>query len=350
MKKSTIILLLSLVLAVIGCKEKSPFCDDCEKPCVTCPGPACYVKEVITNFPPTFPVEGGTYSVEVKMSADSCLACSTVPVALPHGSTGKYEGGGKFVITVPPNAGNARSSSTAEFCGFKVTFPPQAGKPTDCTVTLNPTSLHFGAAGGEQTIHVSAPADCSWSEAFSADPWLTLLDRGDGKGDGVVVVKAQANNNPPPERRGKVNVADKDVPVSQDGTPVPTKMTLGWRVCKGPSSSPTQCVDVAAADLSSYMLERNMDYEIYVFVNHGRDSRCTISGTVKTNFLNDAGTSFFGPKNETEGPSPFWIDHAFNTRGGDAPGSSYGAPLDFTQACSGFPPYRLQKVVNFTIP
>ncbi|HLJ45987.1 MAG TPA: BACON domain-containing carbohydrate-binding protein [Bryobacteraceae bacterium] len=64
-----------------------------------------------------------------------------------------------------------------------------------CTITLGGGGINFPAAGGTNTVSVTAPAGCTWS-ASSNEPWLNITSGATGSGNGIVTFTAAANTGP----------------------------------------------------------------------------------------------------------------------------------------------------------
>ncbi|MCC6537488.1 MAG: hypothetical protein IT162_08070 [Bryobacterales bacterium] len=107
------------------------------------------------------------------------------------------------------NTGSARTGSIA--IGDQLFTVNQAAG--GCAVTVSPTSVQIGIAGGSGSLLVSAASGCRWSATVSAD-WLTLNP---ASGDGGVTVFYTASANTGPVRTATVMVNAQTVNVTQAG-------------------------------------------------------------------------------------------------------------------------------------
>jgi hypothetical protein len=124
-----------------------------------------------------------------------------------------------------------RITRSVRFAGFVVAAAASwlacdETKPS-CTYSLSKTSIALPAAGGSDTLSVTASApSCSWSVTSNAS-WVSVGFSGSGTGSGSVAISAGANGVT--ARSATLSVAGQSVTVTQDGLPPPT-YTLSGRV------------------------------------------------------------------------------------------------------------------------
>ncbi|HEX6465259.1 MAG TPA: BACON domain-containing carbohydrate-binding protein, partial [Vicinamibacterales bacterium] len=114
-----------------------------------------------------------------------------------------------FALTI------AAALSTA--CGSSGVTDTTGPTPTHCQISVTNSSSSFGASGGEGTLTVNVPRECSWSAASQAG-WITITSGNNGQGDGSVKYQVAANADPV-ARRSSITVGDQQASVAQDAAP-----------------------------------------------------------------------------------------------------------------------------------
>ena len=74
--------------------------------------------------------------------------------------------------------------------------------------------MRFSEFAHNGTVTVSTAAGCGWS-AVSNDPWITLVNGGNGTGNGAVKYSISALPGRLTQRSGTLTVAGKTVTVTQ---------------------------------------------------------------------------------------------------------------------------------------
>ncbi|MDQ4122848.1 MAG: carboxypeptidase regulatory-like domain-containing protein [Acidobacteriota bacterium] len=130
-------------------------------------------------------------------------------------SSGYYEflnllSGGTYTVTpsqtgyvfTPPSETfvNLQADQTANFVA------------TQCTYSLNPTSVNIAAAATSGSFTVTAPAGCSWT-AVPNDGWLSITSGSPGSGNGTVNYSVGPNSGA--ARVGTITVAGQTFTVNQ---------------------------------------------------------------------------------------------------------------------------------------
>ena len=117
------------------------------------------------------------------------------------------------------NENNARAltNTISTVAAFKATTSAPA--PPTCTYAVSTTSINFPAAGGSQSVSVTAPSGCSWQAAGdAAASWVSLSTSG-GSGSGTVTVSAAANAGA--ARSATVTIAGQAVAVGEAAAVTP---------------------------------------------------------------------------------------------------------------------------------
>ena len=88
--------------------------------------------------------------------------------------------------------------------------------PKACSHAISPTSLSFGADGGQKTVSMDGRySDCSWS-ASSNLSWASVSPR-TGKGNGVLTVSVESNSQSS-SREGTLPIAGNELVITQSAS------------------------------------------------------------------------------------------------------------------------------------
>ena len=127
----------------------------------------------------------------------------------PGGPTDVVVSGGAGGASFPTTSGAySRTYAGGTSDAFVARFTYSGG----CQEILSGASLQVGAAGGTQTIGITAPAGCVWF-AFSNQSWLTYTTNTYGSGNGSVSFSVQANTGA--ARTAIMTIAGTEVTVQQ---------------------------------------------------------------------------------------------------------------------------------------
>lgn len=210
MRRSALIFFSLAVVAaatVASCRRSS-----------TEPSPVCTI--TIAPESHTAPAEGGTRTVAVTASDESCMwtASSKVPwVAITAGASGA--GSATLVYAVAANQSPDERTGTLEISD-KVHTITQAGQgapppPPTCTYSLSPTQVEVDFIGGTGTVQVATGEGCDWT-AESDAAWLTIEDGATGSGPGSFRYRV-AEHSDSGTRTATVTVVDQVFTVEQTG-------------------------------------------------------------------------------------------------------------------------------------
>lgn len=130
--------------------------------------------------------------------------------------TSAPSGTGTTVVSYAVAANDTASprSGTLTIGGVPFTVTQAGGT---CTYSTSPTSDSFGAAGGTDTIRVSALNGCQWTATSNA-AWITITDGGTGSGNGTIDYEVAPNSEPTP-RSAAIAVGGRAVTISQSAAP-----------------------------------------------------------------------------------------------------------------------------------
>jgi hypothetical protein len=103
---------------------------------------------------------------------------------------------------VAKNAAGSAPSATWSFTTF-----------INCTYSLNPTGASLGAAGGINSVSVTAPAACAWNATTNA-VWLAISSGASGAGDGTVQYTGSPNATGA-NRSGTLTIAGQTFTITQ---------------------------------------------------------------------------------------------------------------------------------------
>jgi subtilase family serine protease len=156
----------------------------------------------------SFPREGGAGTVDVTASVGCgwSVASNDSWITISSGSTGS--GNGPVDYSVAANMGPARVG-TMTIAGQTFTVPQSSG----CVFMLSSTSQNFIAAGGMNSVNVTAATGCAWT-AVSNDAFITVNSGTPGSGNGTVNYSVATNTGP--ARMGTMTIAVQTFTVTQN--------------------------------------------------------------------------------------------------------------------------------------
>jgi hypothetical protein len=132
-------------------------------------------------------------------------------VNIPGATTGIYE-----IRNVSAADAGTYDFIVSNSCGAEISTPFTL---TGYTLSINPTSQNFGAAGSNGIVNVSSTgSSCGWTATSNA-PWITVTSGSSGVGNGTVGFTVAANTGP--QRTGTMTVAGQTFTVNQDGAAGP---------------------------------------------------------------------------------------------------------------------------------
>jgi hypothetical protein len=185
-----------------------------------------------------FGAGGGSNTVTVTASDPKCAwtaVSNSAFITVDSGTPGL--GSGVVGYTVAANTGPARSG-TMTIAGMTFTVNQASG----CTFMLSSNSQNFVAAGGSNTVGVTAGAGCMWT-AVSNDAFITVNSGTPGNGNGTVGYTVAANTGP--ARMGTMTIAGITFTVTQDSGCI---FTLSRDHQSFPASAGNGSVNVTAND------------------------------------------------------------------------------------------------------
>ena len=87
---------------------------------------------------------------------------------------------------------------------------------TNCLYSINPTNAVFDAAGGSDSVSVTASNRCAWTAASNDPSFITITSGSSGSGNATVHYTVAANTNST-EQVGTVTIAGQTFTVTQSG-------------------------------------------------------------------------------------------------------------------------------------
>ncbi|HEX4885316.1 MAG TPA: BACON domain-containing carbohydrate-binding protein, partial [Casimicrobiaceae bacterium] len=175
---------------------------------VTQSAPATTCSYALTPSTVSVGAAGGTGSTSVTAGSGCAWSSTSSAAWLTIGSGSGTSGAGTLAYVAAANTGPARSAT------IKVgTATLTVNQSSGCTYTVSPTSATIGAAGGTQSVTVTASsASCTWT-ASSGASWMTIASGTGGSGSGTVTYNVAGNTGA--QRSGSLTVAGKAVTVTQ---------------------------------------------------------------------------------------------------------------------------------------
>ena len=226
--KKTLLLLTAILLTCCGSNGKKETTPDVPEATIT-----------LSAQNLTFSEEGEEKNVTVTVSTSFSVTCDQPWLVVSAGSV--FKGESVLRLTARENLTGAARSATVTFaCNTpgsekKATIQVSQAALTP-SITLSPTSLSFGEAGGEQEVEMTA--NTTWNIASDGAYWLSVNRVSAVKGTSKLTVKVIRNFSDQP-RTGTVTFSFDEkivtLAVSQEaGTPiedgayVPEGYTLVW--------------------------------------------------------------------------------------------------------------------------
>ena len=179
------------------------------------------VSRLVSSVPCTFDLSPDGQSFSAAGGADTVSVSAGAGCAWSAGSNASWigvisgtpgSGNGTVGYSVDPNLSSTARTGTMTIAGLSFTIT-QDGAPASCSFSIAPTRAAFGAAGGNGSVTVTAPAGCTWT-ASSGVSWVAITGGASGAGNGTVTysVSAHAGRS---TRNGKLTIAGQTFTVKQ---------------------------------------------------------------------------------------------------------------------------------------
>ena len=126
---------------------------------------------------------------------------------------------GNFYGTTSSGGTSTNSDPATDETGYGTVFKLDVGLGTisaNCTISVNPTSAAFHAAGGFDIVSVTASNGCAWT-ATNNDSFITINAGSSGSGNGTVAYTVAANTSTN-EQVGTMTIAGQTFTVTESGT------------------------------------------------------------------------------------------------------------------------------------
>ena len=175
--------------------------------------------------------EGGRTTVTLS-TANACTWRASSNAAWARVATDSGTGSGTVEIEVAANAGGERTANIS--IADQTLLVVQASRPAEappagpgtpptpptpgCTITLDSSERSFGAAGGEGSFRVVAPAGCPWSASANPSSWIDVSGSS-GTGTDTIRYRVAANTSTA-ARTGTITVAGRTHTIRQEGAVV----------------------------------------------------------------------------------------------------------------------------------
>jgi hypothetical protein len=165
----------------------------------------------VTPSTASMPVSGGNGTIRVEAAAECAWSAVSGAswITITSGASGS--GTGEIRYSVGASGGPGRTG-VIKVGEQEVTIKQAA--VVDCTLSVSPSTLSFGARAATAHVDVSGAAGCAWS-ADSRSDWVTITSGAAGNGSGRVTLAIAANAGP--GRSGSISVAGHSIAVTQAG-------------------------------------------------------------------------------------------------------------------------------------
>ena len=170
----------------------------------------CNVSAASTSA--NFSAAGGSSNVVVTANGTNCAwtaVSNNSFITITSGASGS--GNGTVSYTVAANTSSSALTGTVTIAGQ--TFTVTEAVP--CTFSINPTNRVFTAAGGSDSVSVTAPNGCAWT-AVSNNSFITITSGSSGSGNGTVFYTVAANTSIN-GLTGTMTIAGQTFTVTQSG-------------------------------------------------------------------------------------------------------------------------------------
>jgi hypothetical protein len=159
-----------------------------------------------------FGASGGPGQLNVSASGVCAWTVADPPAWITINGSRSGNGDGTVSFSVAPNPDQTSRTATFAVATRTVTINQSAAP---CTITVEPTTTSFGAAGGRGAVNIGGPPGCAWA-ATTDIGWIRLRDPRQGTGNGRV--EFDVDPNPGSDgRAGTIQIGGQGVVVSQDG-------------------------------------------------------------------------------------------------------------------------------------
>jgi len=175
--------------------------------------PACTFSVAPTTS--DVPAGGGTTSVALTASDSSCAWTASTDaswISVTSASTGT--GSASITFAVAENTATTTRSGAVTVGGQTITVNQAAAAAPVCTYSVAPTTIDVPAAGGTESVALTASdASCAWT-ASTETSWISVTSASTGTGSASITF-AVAENTATTSRSGAVTVGGQSVTVDQ---------------------------------------------------------------------------------------------------------------------------------------
>ena len=159
---------------------------------------------------------GGSGALTIGVNRECSWTAKADAEWIAFGGTTSGQGPATIPFTVAPNAAVQPRRARLAVNDQQVEIT-QGAAP--CRFALDRDRQTFAAAGGVESVRVTAQAGCEWT-AISQDAWVTIVPPASGQGEATVAVRVQANAQTEP-RESAVTIAGLMLRVSQAAAVMP---------------------------------------------------------------------------------------------------------------------------------
>ena len=153
----------------------------------------------------------GTISVDTARECQWSASAEATWLTIMSGATG--QGTSTVPFSAAPNRSTSTRRGTIAVNGQRAEITQEAAT---CSASVSPATLSVGAAGDNVGIAVTEQEFCAWT-AVARVSWIAVTSSGDGTGNGEVRISVAANTGP--QRSGSVDVAGREVVITQAAAP-----------------------------------------------------------------------------------------------------------------------------------
>ncbi len=170
-----------------------------------------YVFTGTAGQPVQFRVNSAGFAPHLYLFNAAGMVLAEAGGSLPSGASGDF-----YLL---PTDGEYTLEVTTEYAraggAYTLTLATPGGAANSCAYRITPEGGRFDAAGGSDTLSVTAGNGCAWAAQSNAS-WLRITEGAAGRGNGAVKFTVAANNTTV-LRRAVVTIAGQEFAIQQAG-------------------------------------------------------------------------------------------------------------------------------------
>ncbi|MCA1652124.1 MAG: hypothetical protein LC753_18270 [Acidobacteria bacterium] len=182
----------------------------------------------------------GTISVDTARECQWSASAEATWLSIMSGATG--QGTSTVPFSAAPNRSTSARRGTIAVNGQRAEITQEAAT---CSGSVSPATVNLGPAGDDDVqLTVTEQEFCAWT-AVSRVSWISVTSGGNGTGNGEVRLNVAANTGP--ARTGSVDVAGREVVITQAAAPAQCTFSISPASLSTGAAGGTAAVTVTAS-------------------------------------------------------------------------------------------------------